>query len=334
MSNDRLTIPEVAEQLGIGEDVVAQLIASGKLANSGTKNMVRVSWNDLYAFNAQNDVQDMAAQTGEQGVTEDSIEEDDSDDNDGGQAIDDHSDDDDEAIDDSGEDSGPEDVADGDSDGGDRFGDSTRVRPGDGETAGSGRSRERQVLRDSDGEDSEAGSGRGPIAALTAMVKGLQTEIGKLREDKNKDTFAPDDKDLRDQAEADATALVSADGMQISPLGRDGKKGKASEMLVNAMFDTPREKLDEMTNISGDLEALAFAGVRTFNQFVGKAFSRQAGDPIILLSDVFLDNAEKLKRSVGGAHLMRAMAMSSIERDKDEARENSVVFGGMGSTDY
>jgi len=50
----------------------------------------------------------------------------------------------------------------------------------------------------------------------------------------------------------------------------------------------------------------------------------------VLLSDMFLDNIERLKRSIGGKHLMRAMAMSQIEKEKEEARENSVVFGGMG----
>lgn len=145
------------------------------------------------------------------------------------------------------------------------------------------------------------------------------------------DAFAPDDADLRDQAEADAIALTSDTSIAINPLGKDDKKSKASEMLVNAMFNTPREKLDEMTNISGNLEAAAFAGVRTINQFIGKAFSRQAGDPMILMSDLYLDNAEKLKRSLGGAHLFRAMAMSQVEKEKEEARENNVIFGGMGN---
>lgn len=145
------------------------------------------------------------------------------------------------------------------------------------------------------------------------------------------DAFAPDDADLRDQAEADATALTSDTSIAINPLGKDDKKSKASEMLVNAMFNTPREKLDEMTDVRNDLEAAAFAGVRTFNMFIGKAFVQREGEPPVLLSDMFLDNIERLKRSIGGKHLMRAMAMSQIEKEKEEARENSVVFGGMGS---
>lgn len=145
------------------------------------------------------------------------------------------------------------------------------------------------------------------------------------------DAFAPDDSDLREQAEADAAALSSDTSLVINPLGKDDKKSKASEMLVNAMFNTPREKLDEMTDVRNDLEAAAFAGVRTFNMFIGKAFVRQSGEPPVLLSDMFLDNIERLKRSIGGKHLMRAMAMSQIEKEKEEARENSIVFGGMGS---
>ena len=49
-----------------------------------------------------------------------------------------------------------------------------------------------------------------------------------------------------------------------------------------------------------------------------------------MMSDMFLDNFEKLKRSIGGKHMMRAMAMSQIEKDREEAKENSIVFGGMG----
>jgi hypothetical protein len=165
---------------------------------------------------------------------------------------------------------------------------------------------------------------------VNQLARAVQMLTARSTSDEG-DAFAPDDADLREQAEADAAALTSDTSLQINPLGKDEKKSKASEMLVNAMFNTPREKLDEMTDVRNDLEAAAFAGVRTFNMFIGKAFVRRDGEPPVLLSDMFLDNIERLKRSIGGKHLMRAMAMSQIEKEKEEARENSVVFGGMGS---
>lgn len=168
------------------------------------------------------------------------------------------------------------------------------------------------------------------IDELRSMVMGLaqnQQQMAKLLAPE--DDLAPDDSDLREEAEQDAVALSDPkSGVAIVGLGKDDKKGKASEMLVDAMFNTPTGKLDEMTDIRNSLEAAAFAGVRTLNQFVLSAFRRKPTDPPMLMSDLFLDNLFKLNRSVGGKHLLRAMAMSQLEREKEESRENSIIFGG------
>lgn len=202
-----------------------------------------------------------------------------------------------------------------------------------------GRKRKENIdegMLDAAPENGNRGNGHAKLTIedLADTVNQLAVAVQMLTAKNSKDdgdVFAPDDADLREQAEADAAALTSDTSLQINPLGKDEKKSKASEMLVNAMFNTPREKLDEMTDLRDNIEAVAFAGVRTFNQFVSKAFVRRDGEPPILMSDMFLDNIERLKRSIGGKHLMRAMAMSQIEKEKEEARENSVVFGGMGS---
>jgi hypothetical protein len=51
-----------------------------------------------------------------------------------------------------------------------------------------------------------------------------------------------------------------------------------------------------------------------------------------MMSDLFLDNLFKLNRSIGGKHMMRAMAMSQIEKEREEAKDNAIIFGG-GSSD-
>ncbi len=166
---------------------------------------------------------------------------------------------------------------------------------------------------------------------LREMVESLargQQEMVKLLAPESADSdLAPDDSDLREEAEKDATALTAPDsGVTITGLGKDDKKSKASEMLVTAMFGD--SKLDDMTDISSNLEAAAFAGVRTLNQFVREAFDRKPGTPPVMMSDLFLNNLFHLKRSVGGRHLLRAMAVSQIEREKEEAREGNIIFGG------
>jgi len=163
-------------------------------------------------------------------------------------------------------------------------------------------------------------------------VKSLQADIAKSKPVE----FAPDDADLRESAEETAVALTDKDsGITISSLGKDGKKTRASERLVEAVFDTPGDKLDEMTELSSRLEAFACAGVRTMNQYVQGVFNVKPGDKPIFVSDMFLNNMFKLNRSVGGKHLLRALAMTQIQRESEEAQERAVVFGGGGSnTDY
>jgi len=104
-------------------------------------------------------------------------------------------------------------------------------------------------------------------------------------------------------------------------------------MLVQAMFDTPAGKLDEMTDIHSSLEAAAFAGVRTLNEFVLGAFDRKPGAPPVMMSDMYLDNLFKLNRSINGRHMLRAMAMSSLEREKEQSQENNIVFGSGSGDD-
>ena len=170
---------------------------------------------------------------------------------------------------------------------------------------------------------------------LREMVESLakgQQEMARLLAPESADSdLAPDDADLREGAEQTAVALTSPDsGVTISGLGKDDKKSKASEMLVGAMFNTPKDKLDEMTDIRTGLEAAAFAGVRTINEFVLGAFDRKPGAPPVMMSDLFLDNLFKLNRSIGGKHMMRAMAMSQIEKEREEARDQAIIFGGGG----
>ena len=164
------------------------------------------------------------------------------------------------------------------------------------------------------------------MSDLSGIVKSLQQQM------QPEDEFAPDDSDLREEAAATAQAITSGEaGVNISTLGKSDRKGKASEMLVDAMFKD--SKLDDMTDISSNLEAAAFAGVRTLNQFVQGAFTRKPGDKPVMISDLYLDNLFHMKRSIGGLHMSRAMAMSSVERDKEESRDNSIVFGGGGSSE-
>jgi hypothetical protein len=168
---------------------------------------------------------------------------------------------------------------------------------------------------------------------VESLARGQQELVKLLAPESAEEEFAPDDADLREEAEKDAVALTApGSGVTISGLGKDDdKKSKASEMLVGAMFNTPKGKLDEMTDIRSSLEAAAFAGVRTINEFVMGAFNRKPGEPPVMMSDLFLDNLFKLNRSIGGKHMMRAMAMSQIEKEREEAKENAIIFGGGGS---
>jgi hypothetical protein len=88
-----------------------------------------------------------------------------------------------------------------------------------------------------------------------------------------------------------------------------------------------------MTEIRSGLEAFAFAGVRTMNQFVQGVFDMKPGDKPVFVSDMFLNNVFRMNRSIGGKHLLRALAMSQIERESEEAHEKSIIFGS-GGTEY
>jgi len=48
---------------------------------------------------------------------------------------------------------------------------------------------------------------------------------------------------------------------------------------------------------------------------------------------MYLDNLFKLNRSINGRHMLRAMAMSSLEREKEESREGNIVFGSGSGDD-
>jgi hypothetical protein len=162
-------------------------------------------------------------------------------------------------------------------------------------------------------------------------MSGLQSDVASLKPEE----FAPDDDDLRKGAEETATALMKPDsGVSIGSLGRKDGKGKASEKLIDAVFNTPSDKLDEMTSIDSDLAVAAYAGVRTFNQFVEGAFVRKPGDRPVFVSDMYLNNVFKLSRSMGSKYLMMALAMSQIERESEDARDKNIIFGGGNSEDY
>ena len=178
-------------------------------------------------------------------------------------------------------------------------------------------------------EEVHSGNGKVTLESLAESVTLLADVVNDLRKQMQpEDDFAPDDADLREEAAATAKAITSGEaGISVSGLGKSDRKGKASEMLVQAMFDTPTGKLDEMTDIRNSLEAAAFAGVRTLNEFVLGTFSRKPNDPPVMMSDLYLDNLFKLNRSIGGKHLMRAMAMSQIEKEKEEAKDNQIIFG-------
>ena len=185
-------------------------------------------------------------------------------------------------------------------------------------------------------EETHSGNGKVTLESLAQTVVGLADVIKSMQQQiRPEDEFAPDDKDLREEAAATAKAIMSGEtGINVSTLGKSSGKNKASEMLVGAMFDTPDSKLDEMTDIGSNLEAAAFAGVRTINEFVLSAFTHKPGDPPVMMSNLFLNNLFKLNRSINGRHMTRAMAMSQIEKEKEEARENSIVFGsGSGGED-
>jgi len=178
-------------------------------------------------------------------------------------------------------------------------------------------------------EEAHSGNGKVTLESLAESVTLLAGVVNDLRKQMQpEDDFAPDDADLREDAAATAKAIASGEaGIAISELGKSDRKGKASEMLVQAMFNTPTGKLDEMTDIRNSLEAAAFAGVRTLNEFVLGAFNRKPNDPPVMMSDLYLDNLFKLNRSIGGKHMMRAMAMSQIEKEREEAKDNQIIFG-------
>ena len=184
-------------------------------------------------------------------------------------------------------------------------------------------------------EEEHSSNGHVTLESLAESLVSLTAVVGELSKHiQPADDFAPDDDDLRSDAEATAAAIKSGEaGVSVNSLGKSDKKGKASEMLVQAMFDTPAGKLDEMTDIHSSLEAAAFAGVRTLNEFVLGAFDRKPGAPPVMMSDMYLDNLFKLNRSINGRHMLRAMAMSSLEREKEQSQENNIVFGSGGGED-
>jgi len=78
------------------------------------------------------------------------------------------------------------------------------------------------------------------VGRLEALVLQLTQNQQTMAQQLQPEEFAPDDGDLRDTAEEVAAALEKGEGgLKINPLGRDSRKSKASEKLVDAMFDTP-----------------------------------------------------------------------------------------------
>ena len=166
------------------------------------------------------------------------------------------------------------------------------------------------------------------VGRLEALVLQLTQNQQTMAQQLQPEEFAPDDGDLRGDAEEVAAALEKGEGgLKINPLGRENSKHRASEKLVDAIFDTPANKLDEMTEIRSPLDAFAYAGVRMFDDFITKSFDRKPNDKPLLLSSIFLDKMFGLNRSIGGKHLLRALAMSQIEKEREEAKDNQIIFG-------
>ena len=319
---DYLSVEETAAVMSLSEVEVIRLVKRGELRNHGSRHIIRIAKAGAKAYaKAHSNELDEPSDIDDKGAYDDDTERtsEPGDDDIGDESDDGESDDDD----DTGEDS------DGDIR---RAGTPTRyatvadsatpVRGGD-------------VARDTRGEGTYRGADSDPnIAALaesvrqlTALVGGIQADVTKLKPEE----FAPDDADLREEAAATAKAIQDPEsGINVGSLGRKDGKSKASERLVEAMFNTPDSKIDEMTDITGTLAAAAAAGVRTLNQFVATAFDRKPNDKPVFMSDIFLNNVFRLNRSIGGRHMMRALAMSQIERESEEAQEKNIIFGGPG----
>ena len=321
-------VEEVAETLSLSEVEVIRLVRGGQLRNRGTHNMIRVSRIDAEAYSEEHSNGHMELDNGDTDEQIDS-EGDYDDENEATSEPDTEEPEDTSRAMEAGPDAGIDRVSGGTG----AFARYAVVAAGPSPDRGGYAAGDSGVkgIHSDPGEPASIETLSESVRQLTALVSGMQGDITKLKPEE----YAPDDADLREDAAAVSKALMDPEsGSNILPLGgRDREKSKASERLVDAMFNTPDSKIDEMTDVANNLAAAAAAGVRTLNDYVRKAFDRKPNDPPLFMSDMYLNNVFRLNRSIGGKHMMRALAMTQIERESEEAQEKNIVFGS-GSGDY
>lgn len=90
-------------------------------------------------------------------------------------------------------------------------------------------------------------------------------------------------------------------------------KEKARLKLINMLYDTPEERMPELTVIPRR-QVLALSMMSTF----GKALDPERKTP---LDELWLKEYYKLMRSVGGQHLIRATALAESQMGAEEEEE-------------
>jgi len=89
---------------------------------------------------------------------------------------------------------------------------------------------------------------------------------------------------------------------------------KAAVLLSKYMFDTPDNKLSQMTETPRRM-VVPMSLVEAVNTYIAESSKRKP----ILLSELWMHAFDKRMRSIDGKHLMRGMAMSQVEAEKEEA---------------
>lgn len=89
---------------------------------------------------------------------------------------------------------------------------------------------------------------------------------------------------------------------------------KANLKLVNLVFDTPPEKLPELTE-TPRIQITPTSMVEAQNEFLKAAIMGKR----VLLSDIFILRRDKRMRSVGRKSLMEAMAFAQVQKEEEEA---------------
>jgi len=95
---------------------------------------------------------------------------------------------------------------------------------------------------------------------------------------------------------------------------------KARSKLVDLCFNTPRDKLPELTE-TPRMQVTPTAWVETINEFInnmGKAPEEQTYEPF---DAIFIRKRDQRMKSVGRKSLMEAMAFSQIQEEKTEIGE-------------